>query len=82
MSVNVTVVVIHRVLIEVLQDHITNLTVIPFQVSIAPTLPAKENRFQFYALFSEHESLPSGHPLLNVLEKSRVKFVERVNMGK
>lgn len=41
MSVNVAIVVIHRVLVEVLQDHIANLSIIPFQVSITSTLPAK-----------------------------------------
>ena len=48
MGVDVSVVVIHCVLVKVLENHITNLTIIPFQMSIAPTLPAKQI-FQFSA---------------------------------
>ena len=39
MGVNVAIVMIHRVLIEVLQDHVSNFTVISLQVSVASTFP-------------------------------------------
>lgn len=38
-GVDVTRVVVHGALIEVGQDHVTNLAVIPLQVSITPALP-------------------------------------------
>lgn len=38
-GVDVARVVIHGALIEVCQDHVTNLAVIPLQVSITPALP-------------------------------------------
>ena len=39
MSVNVSAIVFHRVLVQVLQYHIPNLPVVSLQVSIPPTLP-------------------------------------------
>ena len=39
MGVDVAIVVVHGALIEVGQDHVTNLAVIPLQVSITPALP-------------------------------------------
>ena len=38
-GVDVAIVVVHGALIEVGQDHVTNLAVIPLQVSITPALP-------------------------------------------
>ena len=38
-GVDVAVVVVHGALIEVGQDNITNLAIIPLQVSVAPALP-------------------------------------------
>ena len=38
-GVDVAVVVVHRALIEVGQDNVTNLAIIPLQVSVTPSLP-------------------------------------------
>ena len=38
-GVDVSGVVIHRALVEVCQDHVPDLAIIPLQVSVTPTLP-------------------------------------------
>ena len=41
MSVDITTVMLHRVLVQVLEYHIPDLPVVPLQVSITPPLPVK-----------------------------------------
>ena len=40
-GVDVAAVVVHRALVEVLQNHVSDLPVVSLQVSVTPPLPAK-----------------------------------------